>query len=114
MSETTKNTYAMQPNLNKLSTNEPFNITVTAHAIRRFQERGSGIQCEMKIAELLRRGVVYGKEQVFKDKNEEMRQMLKHNCLKARFFKENSLIIVLVDNVIMTVHGGEAGKWKNK
>lgn len=95
--------------------NEPWNLTVLQHAIERFRQRSCGdTMSTEKIANKLRNIVCHGKEMVFKNQTDEMRQILKHDCKKARYYMDKNLLVVVEDKNIITCHGAEAGKWKPK
>jgi len=91
---------------------EPWNVRCSAHSIRRFQERsGNSAISELKAAHGIRNILQSGKEVVLKDKVAEVRQMLAHDCKKATYFKLGELIAVIEDDVVVTVHLGEANRW---
>ena len=69
---------------------------------------------DMNAANQIRCIIESGREMVLKDKVEEVKQMMKHDFKPARYFKTGQVMVVLQDRTVMTVHGAEAGKWKQK
>ncbi len=94
---------------------EPWNLQVLRHAIDRYKERSCGDKIsDGKVANILRNIVSNGKEMILKSKIEEVKQMLKHDCKLARYFKDGSFMVVVEDRNIITAHTAEAGKWREK
>jgi len=94
---------------------EPWNLRVCDHAVERYRERSGGDKVKPETAaNILRNIVIKGREMVFKNKADELKQILKHDCNKARYFQDGLFMVVVENGVIVTTHLAEANKWKRK
>jgi len=69
---------------------------------------------DLSAASRIRNIVANGREYVIKDKVAELKQIMAHDCKKARYFREGPMMVVLEDRVVVTAHRAEAGKWQPK
>lgn len=94
---------------------EIYNIQVSAHAISRFKDRCGNAQIsDLSAASRIRNVIQNGKEFVIKDPVLAVRQLLAHDCAKARYFKEGKVMVVLEERVVVTCHLAEANRWVPK
>lgn len=83
--------------------------TVATHAIKRFMER-SGCKTEAKArASLLR--LLDRSYEVSLEKRYRVIQLINHDFEDAKYYKADGWILVVVENVIVTCHLGEAKRW---
>ena len=93
---------------------EPWNLSVSFHAITRFKERIDPLKSEMWIANRLRLMVLEGHEYELKPEHR-AKELLDHGFKSARVFRHGTGIFVFVsEGHITTVHTGSADRWRKK
>jgi hypothetical protein len=86
-------------------------VIISRHAIDRFRKRTGSKKSDDAIQKQLLRFLEDGKE-VQPTGNYGVVQLLNHNLKPASYFAYGSFILVVEDNVLVTIHSNESKRWK--
>jgi len=84
-------------------------LRVSNHAVDRYIERVRNINPERAIDELISLCNM-AKPAELKKKFRSI-ALLQHNFKECKYFKDNNFVYVVINECIITVHGGDADRW---
>ena len=88
-------------------------LVVTDHAVQRYRERTNCKQAlDNSIREIIRQRISQGTEVVHKTPQQAALSIIKHGFTKATYIRHNGIVFVITDNNVVTLHKGEANRWK--
>lgn len=84
---------------------------ISNHAIQRYMQR-TGCKSEDRAKNQLQKYLNNASE-VFLKKEFRLMTLLNHRCRESQYYNYNGIILVVADNILVTVHFGEAKRWSN-
>ncbi len=88
-------------------------LMVTSHAIKRFREKSESQKTSEQIAHRLLSWMEIAKELIPK-KHFGTIALLNHDFQEAKYYKHGNWIMVVCNKKLVTIHHGEAGRWREK
>lgn len=84
---------------------------ISQHAVIRFRQRtGSNLpdaQVRLRILTILANSEEVRMKRWFR-----LKAMMDHGLARTRYFRKGRLVIVVADQVVVTIHNGAANRWK--
>lgn len=89
-------------------------IKVTNHAVTRYRERtDSKTLTDQQVRDTIKQLVSKGALVEHKRQEDAVMAIIQHKCEKAYYYRRAGLVFVVSqDNTVLTVHRGEAKKWR--
>lgn len=88
-------------------------IEITNHAVERYRQRTGCKQSDDEIRERIRQRLKASEEVQHKTPQLAALSIMKHGFTKAKYYDHGGLIFVVVnERALVTLHKGEAGRWK--
>lgn len=83
---------------------------ITNHAIQRYRERTGAVYSDEKCKNKIKKLISAGKEVILKPEHR-VRELLKRQYKDSKYIKNHNLMIVIEDNIVVTIHDNTANKW---